>query len=129
MLPLCQEEGIGVLPWSPLARGQLARAGRTRRGDADRLADTWYPPTPSRAAIIETVQALAGERGVSAAQIALAWLLSRKGVAGPIIGVSKPHHLTDAVASVDILLSPDEIARLDARYAPIPVAGILPPWR
>ncbi len=129
MLPLCREEGVGVLPWSPLARGQLARTGRTLRGDADRLADTWYPPTESRARILVTLRSIAEDRGASPAQIALAWLLARNGVVGPVIGVSKPHHLDDAVAAVDIALSEAEIARLDEHYAPLPVAGIDPPWR
>jgi aryl-alcohol dehydrogenase (NADP+) len=129
MIPLCLEEGVGVLPWSPLARGQLARSGRTARGDADRLADSWYPPTEARAAILAAVRAIADERGVSPAQIALAWLLSRDGVVAPIIGVSKPHHLADAVAAVDLGLSQADIQRLETGYAPVAVAGIHPPWR
>ncbi len=129
MLPLCSAEGVGVLTWSPLARGVLARTATTARAESDRMADMWYPPGAARTAILEAVHAIAAEREVSAAQVSLAWLLAHPGVTSTIVGISKPHHLEDAVRAVDLELRPQEMTRLSAPYVPLPIAGIDPPWR
>ena len=125
MLPLCRAEGIGVTPWSPLARGRLAgsAAARTLRSGTDEVARRIYADAADEQAIVDAVRALAAERGVPPAQLALAWLLSRPGVTAPVVGASKPHHLDDAVAALSIRLSDDEIRRLEAPYRPRPVAG------
>ncbi len=125
MFPLCREEGIGVIPWSPLARGLLAgsKASGTVRSDSDEQMGRWYTDS-SDGAVIDAVAAVAAERGVSQAQVALAWVLSKPNVTGPIIGVSKPHHLQDALAALSLKLSPEEIAKLEAPYRPHPVVGI-----
>jgi aryl-alcohol dehydrogenase-like predicted oxidoreductase len=124
MLPLCLEEGIGVMTWSPLARGMLARSAPTMRGQADTMSDEWYPPGEARDAIVKAVHEIAAERGVSAATVGLAWLLSRPAVVGPVIGVSKINHLQDALAAVELDLSPVELSRLETPYRPLAVAGI-----
>src|SRR5688572_5729026 len=121
MLPLCREEGIGVIPWSPLARGFLAgnrRAsdkGATARAQTDDIAHKLYY-TESDFKIVERVVALAGRRGVSAAQIALAWLLHQPGVTAPIVGASKMDQLDEAVAAVDITLTEEERKELEELY-------------
>jgi aryl-alcohol dehydrogenase-like predicted oxidoreductase len=128
MLPLCMEEGIGVLPWSPLARGRLARpwsdAAPTKRAGTDQFAKTLYQGGEAAdRAIIEAVGAVAEKRGVSRAQVATAWLLAKPGITAPIIGASKPHHLTDAVAALSLKLEPEETASLEAPYRPRAIAG------
>jgi len=127
MIPLCVDQGVGVIPWSPLARGLLA-GGRSRdglkntvRAGNDPLADSMY--TADDFDIVEEVRAVAGERGVPPAQVALAWLLGRAGVCAPIVGATKPQHLADAVAAVDVRLSAAETTRLEARYRPHPILG------
>ncbi len=128
MLRLCAAEGVAVLPWSPLARGLLARPWQATpgsvRAESDEYGKTLYGNTadPDRA-VIERVGEVADARGVSRAQIALAWLLSQPAVTAPIVGATKPHHLEDAVASLSLQLSPDEIAKLEEPYVPHPVAG------
>ncbi len=128
MLPLCDEEGIGVLPWSPLARGRLARPwsedAPTKRAGTDKFGKTLYTgaETADRA-IIDAVGQIAERRGVSRAQVATAWMLSKPVVTSPIIGASKPHHLTDAVAAMTLKLEQEEIASLEAPYQPRAVAG------
>jgi aryl-alcohol dehydrogenase (NADP+) len=129
MLPLCCAEGVGVLPWSPLARGVLARSGTTARAESDRISGAWYPPGSPRDAILEAVHAIAAERGVSAAQVSLAWLLARPGVTSTIVGISKAHHLEEAIRAVELELTAEEIGRLAAPYLTLPVTGIDPPWR
>ncbi|PYP83334.1 MAG: aldo/keto reductase [Candidatus Angelobacter sp. Gp1-AA117] len=124
MIPLCRAQGIGVIPWSPLARGLLAgsrRAG-TERSKADDYAHKLYTAAADEQ-VIDCVQQVASQRGIPAAQVALAWLLHKPGVTAPIIGASKPHHLDDASAAVDVTLSPEEIATLEAPYVPHPVLG------
>ena len=124
IIPLCQAEGIGVLPWSPLARGLLAgsrRAG-TLRSKADDYAHKLYTAEADER-VIDCVQQVAAQRGVPPAQVALAWLLHKPGITAPIIGASKPHHLEDAAAAVDVKLSPEEIATLESPYVPHPVLG------
>jgi aryl-alcohol dehydrogenase-like predicted oxidoreductase len=132
MLPLCEEEGLGVIPWSPLARGLLAGT-RTRLGDdstvrsaTDGLDQLLYGH-PSDWAVIDVVRAIAGERGVSPAQIALAWLLSQPAVTAPIVSATKLAHLDDAVAAVDLELSEEEIEALEEPYEPHRVVGIESP--
>jgi 1-deoxyxylulose-5-phosphate synthase len=127
MIPLCLDQGVGVIPWSPLARGLLAgtreRGGerRTVRAGADPLADEMYEETDFD--VVDAVRAVAGERGVPPAQVALAWLLGRPAVSAPIVGATKLGHLDDAVAAVDLTLTAEEVARLEAPYRPHPVIG------
>jgi 1-deoxyxylulose-5-phosphate synthase len=123
MLPLCRDQGIGVIPWSPLARGRLARPWdeATTRSGSDPFGSMLYPA--SDRAIVDRVGEVANERAVPMAQVATAWMLSKPGITAPIIGATKPHHVDDAVAAVDLRLSDDEIARLEEPYTPHPVAG------
>ncbi len=128
MLGLCLEEGVGVIPWSPLARGKLARPpsaeGSTDRDRTDKFSRTLYDSTAEAdGRVIDAVGQLAEARGTSRAAVALAWLLARPGVTAPIIGASKPHHLKDALAALDLVLDPAELARLEANYVPHAVAG------
>ena len=124
MIPLCRHENIAVLPWSPLARGLLAgsrRAG-TLRSKADDYAHKLYTAEADQR-VIDCVEQVAQQRSVPPAQIALAWLLHKPGVTAPIIGASKPHHLEDAAAAVELKLSEEEIKTLEAPYVPHPVLG------
>lgn len=128
MMGLCVEEGIGVIPWSPLARGRLARVETddttTVRAGTDPFGKTLYAKTSDAdSVVIERVNQIAQTRGVPMAQIALAWLLSRPAVAAPIVGATKPHHLEDAVASLSVSLTPEEIATLEEPYIPHSVGG------
>ncbi|UEM07883.1 aldo/keto reductase (plasmid) [Skermanella rosea] len=127
MLPLCREEGIGVIPWSPLARGRLTRdwqAEPTRRTETDEFGKTLYRATEDAdRKVVESVGRIAEARGIPRAQIALAWLLHKPAVTAPIIGASKPHHLEDAVAALSVKLSPEEMSALEEHYVPHPVAG------
>ncbi len=128
MLPLCRAEGIGTIPWSPLARGflvgnrQRQTKGETIRAKTDDFAHQLYYDE-SDFQVVERVVELAGQRGVSPAQIALAWLLHQPGVTSPIIGASKMHHLEEALAALEIELSDDECAQLEQPYKPHPVLG------
>ena len=126
MMPLCREEGIGVIPWSPLARGWLTRPAKkkdaTSRGETDDFASRLYD-FPEADDIIRAVGEIADARGVSRAQVALAWVLGRPGVTAPIVGATKMAHLDDALAALDIELDEDEVARLEAPYPPRPVRG------
>ncbi|HEU4812132.1 MAG TPA: aldo/keto reductase [Nocardioides sp.] len=123
MLPLCADQGIGVIPWSPLARGRLTRAWdtTTARGETDEFGGTLY--RDEDAAIVEKVAEVAERRGVSRAQVALAWVMAQPTVTSPIVGVTKPQHLNDAVAAVDLELTADEIEELGSGYLPHPIAG------
>jgi aryl-alcohol dehydrogenase-like predicted oxidoreductase len=132
MMPLCEDEGIGVIPWSPLARGMLAGT-RTKLGDSstsrsssDGLDQLLYDQ-PSDWAVVEAVKQVAAKRGEPPARIALAWLLSKPGVTAPIVGATKLAHLDDAVAAVAIELSADEVAILEAPYRAHPVRGMEAP--
>ena len=123
MLPLCRDQGIGVIPWSPLARGFLAgnrtrdKSGETIRSKSDGFAHgMYYQDTDFQ--VVDRVTELAGRRGARPAQIALAWLLHQPGVTAPIIGASKPHHLEDAVAALDLRLSEEERRFLEELYQP-----------
>jgi aryl-alcohol dehydrogenase-like predicted oxidoreductase len=128
MMPLCESEGIGVLPWSPLARGRLARPWQapqdTPRSTGDVFGSTLYVPTEeSDKKVVDALQAVARARGIPAAQIALAWHFTKPFITAPIIGATKPQHLADAVAAAELELSPEEVARLEASYVPHPVLG------
>ena len=130
MLPLCAAEGIAVIPWSPLARGRLARAwgsrGATERARRDSYGAKLYAATEDADhKVVDAAGKLAAARGVSQAQVALAWLLSKPGVTAPIVGATKPEHLEDAVAALNLKLSQPEIAALEAPYIPHAVAGII----
>jgi aryl-alcohol dehydrogenase-like predicted oxidoreductase len=128
MLPLCRDQGVGVIPWSPLARGRLARAPEqaTARSESDRFDKFLYKSSEDAdRAIVERVGEVAAARGLPRAQIALAWLLAKPGVTSPIVGATKPEQLSDALAAVDVKLAPEEIAALEAPYAPHPVAGFV----
>ncbi|HXO52909.1 MAG TPA: aldo/keto reductase [Mycobacterium sp.] len=122
MLPLCADEGVGTIVWSPLARGRLARPSRTStaRSGSDPMADMLYSPltADSDTAIIEAVDAVASARGVTRAQIALAWLRTKPVVTAPLVGASTTTQIDDAVASLEITLAADEIQRLEAPYTP-----------
>jgi 1-deoxyxylulose-5-phosphate synthase len=126
MLPFCVDQGIAVIPWSPLARGRLTRAWNesSSRLETDEFGKTLYNEFPeSDRQVVDTVGKIAAARGVPRAQVALAWLLQKKGVTAPIIGASKEEHLTDAVAALALKLSADEIKALEAPYVPHSVSG------
>lgn len=127
MVPLCLDQGVGLIPWSPLARGFLTgnrpKGGEpaTLRGRTDTIAHGLY--SEGDHAVVERVGELAAARGVSSAQIALAWLLGKPGVTAPIVGASKPHQLEEAVAALKVRLTDEEAARLEEPYTPHPVRG------
>ncbi len=127
MNPLCDSEGVGLIPWSPLARGLLAgsRQAKTTRARTDDFATKLYgkETAASDQRIIARVEELARERGIPPAQVALAWLLHKPGLVAPIVGASKPHHLDDALAAPGVKLSAEEIARLEEPYIPHAIAG------
>jgi aryl-alcohol dehydrogenase-like predicted oxidoreductase len=129
MLPLCRDRGVGVIPWSPLARGRLARAAEgaaTSRSETDKFGKLLYRRTEDAdRAVIDRVGEIAAARGLPRAQIALAWLLAKPAVTAPIVGATKLEQLDDALAAVDVTLSPDEIAKLEEPYAPHPVSGFI----
>jgi 1-deoxyxylulose-5-phosphate synthase len=126
MLPLCVAEGVGLIPWSPLARGRLARPWdeKSYRLETDEVGQRLYAGTvDADRRVVERAVEVATRRGVPPAQIALAWLLHKPVVTAPIIGASKPHHLDDAVAALSLKLSVDEMASLKEPYEPHPIAG------
>ena len=128
MLPLCREEGIGVIPWSPLARGfvmgnrRREDYGDTVRAKTDSYAHNLYYQ-PSDFAVVERIGEVARKRGISNAQVALAWLLGRPGITAPIIGASKMAHLEDAASAVGVRLDDEEIKKLEECYQPHRVLG------
>jgi aryl-alcohol dehydrogenase-like predicted oxidoreductase len=128
MMPLCLEEKIGVLPWSPLARGLLAgkRRAKTIRAKTDTYGHGLYGEElgDADARVIDSLEALAKEAGVPPAQMALAWLLQKPGVIAPIIGVSKPEQLDDALVALEMRLEPQTMTRLEESYRPHAVAGM-----
>jgi aryl-alcohol dehydrogenase-like predicted oxidoreductase len=127
MLALCRAEGIGVLPWSPLARGRLSRpwdSGPTKRFETDQFGKILYAKTAEAdRRVVERVEELSKKRGVPMTQIALAWLLSKPDVTSPIVGATKPHHLKDAVAALAVRLTGEEMTFLEDAYIPHPVLG------
>ena len=128
MMKLCQTEGVGVIPWSPLARGRLARPwdakSATRRGETDEYSKTLYAKSEEAdRAIVDRVTELSRRRNIPQAQIALAWMLAKPYITAPIVGATKPNHIGDAVAALSVKLSPEEIARLEEPYVPHAVVG------
>jgi aryl-alcohol dehydrogenase-like predicted oxidoreductase len=123
MIPLCLDQGVGVIPWSPLARGRLTRPwdASTTRSDNDEFGNSLY--RDEDADVVARVLSIAEKRGVSAAQVALAWLMAQPGVTSPIVGVTKAEHLADAVAAVDLELTDAEIEELSSGYVPHAIAG------
>ena len=123
MMPLCTDQGVGVIPWSPLARGRLTRDWdeTTARSETDEFGKHLYQPDDR--VIVERVAEIAGERDVSRAQVALAWMLGKSFVTAPIVGATKVHHIDDAVAATELDLTDDEVARLEEPYTPRPVVG------
>ncbi|MER7639836.1 aldo/keto reductase [Streptomyces sp. NPDC126522] len=123
MLPLCADQGVGVLPWSPLARGRLTRdwGTTTERSSTDNFGNRLYQDGDR--AIVEAVTRIAGGRGVPRAQVALAWLLHQSTVAAPIVGAAKPQHIEDAVAAVELELSEKELEELEQPYTPHAISG------
>jgi 1-deoxyxylulose-5-phosphate synthase len=129
MIPHCLDQGVGLLPWSPLARGMLAGnvtpsgERRTTRAHTDPFLHSLYRPDLD-AAVIDRAGEVAAERGVSSAQVALSWLLHKPGVTAPIVGATRLEHLEDALAAEQLALSEEEVARLEEPYVPHPVSGI-----
>jgi aryl-alcohol dehydrogenase-like predicted oxidoreductase len=126
MIPLCRDQGVGLIPWSPLARGRLTRDwdAKTERSESDVFGRHLYAASAaSDRQIVEAVAKIAGARGVPRARVALAWVLQKPGVTAPIVGATKSEHLADAVAALDVKLTPEEIAQLAAPYVPRPIAG------
>ena len=123
MLPLCADLGVGVIPWSPLARGRLTRDWdeQTARSESDEFGSSLYPPGDRL--IVEQLARIAAERDVPRAQVALAWLASRADVTAPIIGATKPHHIDDAVAALDLVLTDAEVQQLESAYEPHQAPG------
>jgi 1-deoxyxylulose-5-phosphate synthase len=128
MLPLCEAEGIGVIPWSPLARGRLTRDWdeNTARGETDEFGRKMYAGTADAdRRVVERAGAIASQHGVPRARIALAWMLSKRYITAPIIGATKIEHLEDAAAAIEVKLTVDEIAALEEPYVPHPVLGFV----
>ncbi len=126
MHPYCLDSGIGVIPWSPLARGKLTRPWEesTGRSETDQFGQTLYRQTEeSDRKIVDAVAAIADARGIPRAQVALAWVAQQEAVTAPIVGATKPGHLADAAAAVELTLTDDELTRLDEHYAPHAIEG------
>ncbi|HET7600404.1 MAG TPA: aldo/keto reductase [Gemmatimonadales bacterium] len=132
MVPLCLHEGVGLIPWSPLARGLLARprpadsrvsGAATARAASDAYSSRLYD-SPGDWEVVDAVESVAARRGVSMAEVALAWLLGRPGVAAPIVGATRPEHLEAAIRALELQLAPEEVAALEAPYRPHAVRGI-----
>ena len=123
MMPLCEDAGVGSIPWSPLARGKLTRDWdtQTTRGETDEFGKSLYQDSDRH--IVEKVAELADKRGVSRAQVALSWVMDQPAVSAPIVGATKSHHLSDAIAAVDLTLDDHELTELGESYAPRGVAG------
>jgi aryl-alcohol dehydrogenase-like predicted oxidoreductase len=123
MLPLCADQGIGVIPWSPLARGRLARDwdATSARSETDEFGKSLYQEGDRK--IVEAVAQVASSRGVAPAHVALAWVLRHPSVAAPIVGMTKPEHLDDAVAALSLSLSEEEVARIEEHYTPRSIVG------
>ena len=121
MIPLCLDQGVGLMPWSPMARGRLTRPNgqQTERTRTDLSGQSFFENTEEQdGRVIDVVEQIALERAVPMAQVALAWVLGKQGVSSPIVGASKPAHLDDALAAIDLHLTAEETARLEAPYVP-----------
>lgn len=130
MLPLCEDQGVGVIPWSPMARGRLTRdwSVTSRRTQNDAFALKMYETAALLdKPVIDVVASIAEKHAVPRAHVAIAWLLSKSVITAPIIGATKPEHLSTAISALDFSLSDAEITELEARYLPHPVDGIIPP--
>ncbi len=130
MLPQCLDQGVGVIPWSPLARGKLTRDWEveTNRSQQDAFARRMYAATEQQdRAVVEAVRGIAEESGIPRAQVALAWMLTKPAITAPIVGATKPGHLADAIAALDVRLTDAQIAALEAPYVPHAVSGMVPP--
>ena len=127
MMPLCQSEGIGVIPWSPLGRGRLTRPWKsenTKRYETDQFGQKLYSQSEEAdRKVVDRLGQIAEQRSIPRAQVALAWLRSKGAVTSPIVGATKPHHLQDAVAALSVHLTPQEITALEEPYTPHPVLG------
>ncbi len=125
MMPLCEDQGIGVIPWSPMARGRLTRewGAQTERTETDHVGKTLYDRDDSDRLIVDRVGEVAAARGISRAQVALGWMLTKPYVTSPIIGATKPGHLDDAIAAIDVELTDDEVRLLEEPYVPHEVVG------
>jgi aryl-alcohol dehydrogenase-like predicted oxidoreductase len=127
MMGLCKAEGIGVIPWSPLARGRLTRpwnSETTKRTESDQFAKAIYTKTEEAdKKVVDRLKELSEKRGTSMATLALAWMLNKPVITSPIVGATKPNHLTDAVAALSVKLTPEEITSLEEPYVPHPVLG------
>jgi aryl-alcohol dehydrogenase-like predicted oxidoreductase len=127
MMGLCRAEGIGVIPWSPLARGRLTRpwnSQTTVRSESDVFGKSMYSKTEEAdRRVVDRLGEIAEKRGIPRAQVALAWLLARPGVTAPIVGATKANHLEDAVAALSVHLTPEEVTALEEPYVPHPVLG------
>lgn len=124
MLPLCISEGVGVLPWSPLARGMLAGKHSSVRSDTDGQLERLYGDSrEADGRIVDAVKVVAGERGVSMAAVAYAWVMNQPGITAPLVGISRPELLDDVMSALEIKLSDDELELLEKPYRPKPVAG------
>jgi len=125
MMPLCQDSGVAVIPWSPLARGRLTRAWdeQTERTQTDEFGKTLYVVPDADRRVVDAVARVAAARGVPKAQVALAWMLGKPYVTAPIVGASKAQHLDDAVAALSLSLTPEEIDALEEHYVPHAVSG------
>jgi aryl-alcohol dehydrogenase-like predicted oxidoreductase len=126
MLPLCRDQAIAVIPWSPLARGRLTRdwQASSARMETDEVAKRLYAVAEDAdRKVVERVTEIAAQRGIPRAQVALAWVSQKPGVSAPIVGASKPHHLDDALAALSVALTDAEIQRLEEPYQPHPVLG------
>ncbi|MFG0669691.1 aldo/keto reductase [Pseudomonas sp. xss_1] len=126
MIPLCMDQGVGLMPWSPMARGRLTRPSgqQTTRTQTDISGQSFYQATEAEdGRVIDRVEEIAKEKGVPMAQVALAWVLSKTAVSAPIVGASKAHHLDDAIAALGLALSVEDIQRLEELYVPHAVTG------
>jgi len=128
MIPLCRDQGVGLMPWSPMARGRLTRPHgvETERTKTDISGQSFYKETEAQdARVIDVVEQIAQERNLPMAQVALAWVLAKPGISAPIVGASKVAQLEDAVAALECVLDDAEIARLEAPYVPHAVTGFV----
>ena len=127
MIPLCQSEGIGIIPWSPLARGRLARPWQTettKRLETDQFGKILYSKTEEvDRAVVDRVGKISEKRGIPRAQVALAWMLGKSAITSPIVGATKPNHLSDAAAALSVRLTPEEVSSLEEPYLPHTVLG------